>query len=162
MTNKNSRTLNISAIMLALIVLATGIVALTSLDQQTEASNTERITGDAVNPYMNLESNETDEENQTNSSETQENQSTSNITARYGHNNSDSQVKLQTKKQRFFDASSTSGDITSYKWEFGDGTTGSGPKVNHSYIPGNYTVTLTVTDSSGEKDSFSKQITVEK
>ena len=42
------------------------------------------------------------------------------------------------------------GDIVSYDWEFGDGTTGTGETVQHTYIQGNYyVVTLTVTDETG-------------
>ncbi len=41
--------------------------------------------------------------------------------------------------------------ITSYRWNFGDGFTGSGETVSHTYsTPGNYSVTLTVRDSSGK------------
>jgi PKD repeat protein/C1A family cysteine protease len=40
------------------------------------------------------------------------------------------------------------GTIASYEWDFGDGTTGSGVTVNHTYITsGNFQVTLTVTDN---------------
>jgi len=52
-----------------------------------------------------------------------------------------------------FDGSRSSAgdrDIASYTWSFGDGTTGSGPAVNHYYTAyGTYTVTLTVTDTAG-------------
>ncbi len=42
--------------------------------------------------------------------------------------------------------------IVSYKWYFGDGEEGSGKIINHSYSStGNYTVTLVVTDSDGDK-----------
>ncbi len=44
----------------------------------------------------------------------------------------------------------TPGDTLSYEWDFGDGTTGKGAKVSHSYSkPGNYPITLTVKDDSG-------------
>ena len=40
--------------------------------------------------------------------------------------------------------------LTSYSWIFGDGGTASGVTVSHTYaVAGNYTATLTVTDSSG-------------
>jgi PKD repeat protein len=49
-----------------------------------------------------------------------------------------------------FDASGSSdpaGEIQSYNWEFGDGTTASGESVNHSYDEyGEYQVSLTVSD----------------
>jgi PKD repeat protein len=54
-----------------------------------------------------------------------------------------------------FDASASlapNGWITSYTWDFGDGTvtTTSDPTITHSYpIDGNYTVQLTVTDNGG-------------
>lgn len=49
-----------------------------------------------------------------------------------------------------FDASSSTGDISSWSWNFGDGTTGSGKSALKSYsTPGTYTVSLTVSGSSG-------------
>jgi len=46
--------------------------------------------------------------------------------------------------------------ITSYEWDFGDGTTGMGMTVSHSYVQiGNYTVTLTVEDGKHNNDSTS-------
>ncbi len=42
------------------------------------------------------------------------------------------------------------GSIASYQWEFGDGTTATGPQVSHAYrAPGEYEVTLVVRDDSG-------------
>jgi PKD repeat protein len=52
-----------------------------------------------------------------------------------------------------FDGSLSSdpdGTLTSYDWDFGDGSTGSGATPVHAYgSPGTYTVTLTVTDNLG-------------
>lgn len=46
------------------------------------------------------------------------------------------------------------GNITSYEWNFGDGITGSGQIVNHTYYnPGDYTVILTVIDNDGAIDN---------
>lgn len=54
-----------------------------------------------------------------------------------------------------FDASASNDnyDIKSYKWDFGDGTSGVGKNTAHIYSDiGSYTVTLTVTDESGNSD----------
>ena len=49
------------------------------------------------------------------------------------------------------------GTIISYEWDFGDGESGFGMVVNHTYTTeGTYTVTLTVTDSEGLTDSIWK------
>jgi PKD repeat protein len=42
--------------------------------------------------------------------------------------------------------------IISYEWSFGDGTNGTGEITNHTYqSPGNYSVSLEVTDSDGKE-----------
>jgi len=47
-------------------------------------------------------------------------------------------------------------NILSYVWDFGDGTTGSGEHVEHMYnATSNYTVSLTVTDNHGSKNTSS-------
>ena len=49
-----------------------------------------------------------------------------------------------------FNAGSSTGSITSSQWNFGDGTTGTGTTTSHVFTQaGNYTVTLTVSDSQG-------------
>ncbi|HUK89930.1 MAG TPA: PKD domain-containing protein, partial [Blastocatellia bacterium] len=58
-------------------------------------------------------------------------------------------------------SSDPAGGITTYAWSFGDGTTGSGPTVSHTYTKGgSYTATLTVTDTFGLQASASATCTV--
>ena len=62
-----------------------------------------------------------------------------------------------------FDASSSTDDrgIASYSWDFGDGSTGSGIILEHTYdTVGTYNVILTVTDYFGNKDYATKSIQV--
>ena len=63
-----------------------------------------------------------------------------------------------------FDASNSTdpdGTIISYEWDFGDGTTGSGKVITHSYEESKiYRVTLTVIDNKGAKSQFSIEIPV--
>jgi PKD repeat protein len=63
-----------------------------------------------------------------------------------------------------FDASGSydvDGVIISYDWDFGDGETGSGIYLTHTYQgPGRYDVTLEVTDDDGKKFSKSIQIII--
>lgn len=51
--------------------------------------------------------------------------------------------------------------ITSFAWLFGDGANGTGASPSHSYtIAGNYTATLTVTDSSGASGASSVAVQI--
>ncbi len=63
-----------------------------------------------------------------------------------------------------FDASTSTDDagIVSYKWDWGNGRTETrtGPTARNTWVPGTYTVTLTVTDAGGLTNSTSQQITV--
>ncbi len=53
-------------------------------------------------------------------------------------------------------------DVLSYSWDFGDGNTGSGATVSHTYTSaGSFTATLTVIDGKGGLDSDSVTITIE-
>jgi heat shock protein HslJ len=51
--------------------------------------------------------------------------------------------------------------VVGWKWDFGDGSTGTGEVVQHVYAnPNTYTVTLVVTDERGNEDTESKTITI--
>lgn len=51
--------------------------------------------------------------------------------------------------------------IGSYAWTLGDGTNASGATVNHSYAsPGDYNISLTVTDPSGNEATANRTVTV--
>jgi len=52
------------------------------------------------------------------------------------------------------ESSDPGGEIVSYTWDFGDGATGTGSTVVHTYaLKGTYVVTLTVTDACGSSSS---------
>ncbi len=62
-----------------------------------------------------------------------------------------------------FDGSASTDDngITSYTWNFGDGTSGSGVTVSKTYsASGTYSVTLTVKDTANQTNSQTKSVTV--
>ena len=50
--------------------------------------------------------------------------------------------------------------INSYQWDFGDGTTGQGDTVSHTYSTGSFEITLTVTNSLGNSTSAKKEVAV--
>lgn len=61
-----------------------------------------------------------------------------------------------------FDAGNSAdpdGSLTSYAWDFGDNTTGTGRTTSHTYQQsGSYSVKLTVTDNSGKKDAVRREV----
>lgn len=53
--------------------------------------------------------------------------------------------------------------VASYAWNFGDGEKGQGAQVEHVYEkPGEYTITLTVTDSAGRVADAEQPVTVKR
>jgi PKD repeat protein len=59
-------------------------------------------------------------------------------------------------------SSDSDGQIVKYDWNFGDQATGSGVEVTHSYAaPGDYQVTLTVTDDGGLTGQATHPITID-
>jgi PKD repeat protein len=58
-------------------------------------------------------------------------------------------------------SSDSNGTITSYAWKFGDGMTGAGVAITHTYATGGaYSATLTVADSTGATSTQSKTVNV--
>ncbi|MFT3888303.1 MAG: PKD domain-containing protein [Arachnia sp.] len=59
------------------------------------------------------------------------------------------------------DSSDPDGDALTYGWEFGDGSTGTGAQVEHTFAAaGTYQVTLTVTDARGATASKTQAVSV--
>jgi len=67
----------------------------------------------------------------------------------------------RANEEVLFDASSSTGDIILYAWDFGDGTEATGVRVTHIYsAEGTYTVRLTVTDGKGRQAQAEQVLTV--
>ncbi|MBR0278254.1 MAG: PKD domain-containing protein, partial [Clostridia bacterium] len=75
------------------------------------------------------------------------------------------EVMLTAKDDPFLFSAVNSTDndeIASYSWDFGDGASSIEPVIGHTYSnAGTYTVTLAVTDISGNTGVISREITVE-
>ncbi|HCO94694.1 MAG TPA: hypothetical protein DIU00_12215 [Phycisphaerales bacterium] len=60
-----------------------------------------------------------------------------------------------------FEAKQVLGDITSWQWDFGDGTTGSGAKLSHTFArPGNYDVRV-VFSNGKDSGQLTRTVTVD-
>lgn len=60
-----------------------------------------------------------------------------------------------------FDSSLSSGELTSYRWNFGDASSSSEVSPNHTFATaGQYQITLTVADDNGASDSDSQTVSV--
>lgn len=60
-----------------------------------------------------------------------------------------------------FDAQSSTGSISRYRWDFGDGRSAQGQTVSHAYSEiGTYFVRLTLEDAAGRTSSISRSIAV--
>jgi PKD repeat protein len=63
-----------------------------------------------------------------------------------------------------FDATGSSAGVTTWTWDFGDGTAaGSGQKTTHTFsLAGTWVVRLTVSDATGRTATITDQVTVSK
>ena len=65
------------------------------------------------------------------------------------------------KQNVLFDASTSTGSIAQYRWDFGNGSTGSGETTTHAFGgPGTYFVRLTLVDGLGRSASTTRSVTV--
>ena len=73
-------------------------------------------------------------------------------------------VSVEVGQEVLFDGSGSSdadGDLVSYHWELGDGSTVDGASVVHTYaVAATYTATLTVTDDGGATASATRMVVV--
>jgi PKD repeat protein len=67
------------------------------------------------------------------------------------------EVTISGGRATFSDTST--GDPTAWAWEFGDGGTSAAQNPTHAYVPGAYTVTLTVSNDGGTNQA-SRDITI--
>ncbi|RKQ42924.1 outer membrane protein assembly factor BamB [Roseivirga pacifica] len=77
----------------------------------------------------------------------------------YGETSTDS-IFFKGMELNFTDNSSDDGTITSYSWDFGDGTTSDATNPTHTYSEDakTYEVTLSVTDDEGAVGTYTKKV----
>jgi hypothetical protein len=64
-------------------------------------------------------------------------------------------------KVLFTNNSQSTGTVNSWLWDFGDGQTSNLQNPEHTFVAADsYQVSLTVTDTNGDQDSFQRQVTV--
>ncbi len=60
-----------------------------------------------------------------------------------------------------YDSTDSDGEIVSYSWNFGDGSTATGAAVTHTFTPANtYVISLTITDDDGNTDTTTLSLTI--
>ena len=86
---------------------------------------------------------------------------TATLTASFSYGPSSPEVNQQVA----FNAGDSSGsgsEIVNYRWEFGDGETGTGETTTHQYTEsGGYNVTLTVVDSEDQTDTVTETVSID-
>jgi len=101
---------------------------------------------------------ETEANSATGVTETTTRSTTSEVTASFSYAPTDPPVG-ETVEFDASGASSTTGEILAYEWNFDDGSTGAGRQVSHSFDEvGHFFVELTVTDSAGNTDSTETEV----
>jgi len=69
-------------------------------------------------------------------------------------------TNTEALKITFSDNSQSTGTVTSWLWDFGDGQTSNLQNPEHTYASANdYLVRLTVTDTTGDQDYFERKVT---
>ena len=86
--------------------------------------------------------------------------SSTQLVADFTFSPTDPTISIGTNTVRF-GATDSSPSATEWAWDFGDGSSGSGQKVSHTFTrAGSWVVRLTVTDSSGRTSTTTKTVTV--